>query len=67
MASASSALPAFQCFVVLQSLRLFAVRKISVSIFDGVSNGGALREICGFAGGFTGEKLRENEFCFLIS
>lgn len=27
------------------------MRKISVSIFDGVSNGGALREICDFAGG----------------
>ncbi|ECO4312763.1 hypothetical protein FYE33_17075 [Salmonella enterica] len=39
---------------------LFAVRKISVSIFDGVSNGGALCEICDFAGGFTGEILREN-------
>lgn len=36
------------------------VRKILVSIFDGVSNGGALREICDLAGGFTGENLREN-------
>ena len=36
------------------------MRKISVSIFDGVSNDGALREICDFAGGFTGENLREN-------
>ncbi len=43
------------------------MRKISVSIFDRLSNDGTLREICGFAGGFTGEKLRENKFCFLIS
>jgi len=31
-----------------------------VSIFDGSSHGDALREICDFAGGFTGENLREN-------
>ncbi|HFQ7099473.1 hypothetical protein ACTM43_22010 [Citrobacter freundii] len=31
-----------------------------MSIFDEVSNGGALREICDFAGGFTGENRREN-------
>ncbi|EAX9402803.1 hypothetical protein GZ353_003284 [Salmonella enterica] len=38
---------------------MFAVRKILVSIFDGVSNGGALREICDLAGGFTGGKFTE--------
>ncbi|EBZ6776897.1 hypothetical protein GQG94_004597 [Salmonella enterica] len=39
---------------------MLAVRKILVSIFDGVSNGGALREICNLAGRFTGVNLREN-------
>ncbi|EDS6040764.1 hypothetical protein ZL39_004028 [Salmonella enterica subsp. enterica] len=39
---------------------MFAVRKILVSIFDGVSNSGALREICDFAGGLTGENLRSS-------
>ncbi|EDQ8094506.1 hypothetical protein GKU33_23345 [Salmonella enterica] len=34
---------------------MFSVRKISVSIFDGVSNGGALREICDLAGGLPGK------------
>lgn len=60
MANASRALPAFQCIIVLQTLRLFAVRKKSVSIFDCVSNGGALRKICDFSGGFTGENLRSS-------
>lgn len=36
------------------------MRKILVSIFDVVSNGGELREICDFSGWFTGENLREN-------
>jgi len=39
---------------------VFAVRKLSVSFFDGSSNGGALREICGFAGGIGRENLRGN-------
>ncbi|WP_324285937.1 hypothetical protein RDI40_00310 (plasmid) [Enterobacter hormaechei] len=44
----------------LQILRLFAMRKLSVSFFYGGSHGGALREICDFAGGFTGENLRNS-------
>ena len=36
------------------------MRKLSVSFFDGGSHGGALREICDFAGGFTGENLRNS-------
>lgn len=36
------------------------MRKTLVSIFDRVSNGGALREICGFAGGIGRENLRGN-------
>ncbi|WP_162383736.1 hypothetical protein [Citrobacter sp. NCU1] len=55
MANALDAQPARKQFVVLQYVRLFVVRKILVSIFDGGSNGGALREICDFAGVFTGE------------
>ncbi len=36
------------------------MRKRLVSIFDRVSNGGALRKICDFAGGIGGKNLREN-------
>ena len=39
---------------------MFAVRKLSVSFFDGGSNGGALREICDFAGGIGRENWRGN-------
>ena len=60
MANALDAQPERTRIIVLQSLRLFAVRKKSVSNFDGVSNGGALCEICGFAGGIGRENLRGN-------
>lgn len=36
------------------------MRKISVSIFDRVSNGGALREFCYFRRGIGRKNLREN-------
>ncbi|EAX9402798.1 hypothetical protein GZ353_003279 [Salmonella enterica] len=50
MANAIERLPAFLLIIVLQRLRFFAVRKILVSIFDRVCNGGALREIYDLAG-----------------
>ncbi|MEN30526.1 hypothetical protein EDY01_21995 [Salmonella enterica] len=60
MANAIERLLAFLLIVVLQRIRFFAVRKILVSIFDRFCNGGALREICDLAGGFTGGNLRSS-------
>ncbi|ELW7881198.1 hypothetical protein QLI27_003905 [Salmonella enterica] len=50
MANAIERLPAFLLIVVLQTVRFFAVRKILVSIFDRVCNGGVLGEIYDLAG-----------------
>ncbi|MBE9731459.1 hypothetical protein GVH94_02855 [Escherichia coli] len=46
---------------------MFALRKISVSIFDRVINGGALREIRDFSERFTGEGvgLGNGNYCTL--